>query len=150
MASGGGVLSAAGLDDYAVAAVGTPEEAVIRRWLAGLFAFAVRTGERHLEEGRPGTAAASFADAALLTDRAERFSAAVRRAYPGHFYRLYERRVTEMGLGHVLPRETAAVDEPTATAVGWSAGLHGRSPVEGSDRDDDDDSFAGSIAAFAI
>lgn len=97
-------------------AVATPEEARIRKWLAGLFVQSIKAGERLLENGNVAQAAALFANATLLTDRPKSFVAAVRQVYPNYFYRLFERRLLTMGYRHLFTGADAK-----------SAGVH-RSP----------------------
>lgn len=101
----------------------TPRKTNIRKWLAGLFVQLVRTGEQSLEDGHLGTAAAMFASATLLTDRAETFTHAVQRVYPRYLYRLYEYRMVAMGYGHLFPE--------TATNYTDATNECGRSPAGG-------------------
>lgn len=133
----------------------------IRDWLAAVFLRSVKTGERLLEDGRVAEAAVAFANATLLTDRAGAFAAGVRRVYPSYFYRLFERRMTAMGYGHVFAADPATTTTATAAARPQRRGSpadgrrrqpHGRTvgpDDSSSDRDDDDDDGDGRPPAEA-
>lgn len=82
----------------------TPKEANIRKWLAGLFMQCIKAGESLLENGNLAGAAATFANATLLTDRPDSFVVAVRRVYPNYFYSLFERRMYAMGYHHLFAK----------------------------------------------
>lgn len=89
----------------------THEEAyrkkTIQEWLSSLFMHSLNVGERLLENGELAMAATVFAHATLLTDGAELFVASVQQVYPCYFYRLYQRRMYDMGYNHLFPNTNA-------------------------------------------
>lgn len=89
----------------------THEEAyrkkTIKEWLSNLFMHTLNVGERLLENGELAMAATVFAHATLLTDGAELFVASVQQVYPCYFYRLYKRRMYDMGYNHLFPNTNA-------------------------------------------
>lgn len=81
----------------------TQEETTIRKWLTNLFTHSIMVGERFLADGHLATAASVFANATLLSERAELFAAAVQQVYPCYFYHLYKQRMLIMGYAHLFP-----------------------------------------------